>query len=38
MVRTIPDIRFDTVADSGHSIPLDAPDAFLAAAREFLKG
>jgi esterase len=38
MVETIPDVRFDTVADSGHSIPLDAPDGFLAAAREFLRG
>jgi pimeloyl-ACP methyl ester carboxylesterase len=38
MVKTIPDVRFDIVADSGHSIPLDAPDGFLAAARQFLKG
>lgn len=38
MVQTIPDARLDTVANSGHSVPLDAPDGFLAAAREFLKG
>jgi pimeloyl-ACP methyl ester carboxylesterase len=38
MVRTIPDVRFDLVAESGHSIPLDAPEGFLAAARQFLKG
>ncbi|MFZ3179053.1 MAG: alpha/beta hydrolase [Methylocystis silviterrae] len=38
MVRTIPDARLATVADAGHGVPLDAPEAFLAAAREFLKG
>jgi pimeloyl-ACP methyl ester carboxylesterase len=38
MVRTIPDCRFAEVAGSGHSVPLDAPDGFLAAARDFLTG
>lgn len=38
MVETIPGARLDTVKDSGHSIPLDAPDGFLAAARAFLTG
>ena len=38
MVQVIPDARLATVADSGHSVPLDAPDGFLAAARDFLKG
>ncbi len=38
MVETIPDARLALVADSGHAVPLDAPDGFLAAAREFLKG
>jgi pimeloyl-ACP methyl ester carboxylesterase len=38
MTKTIPNIRFDTVKDSGHSVSLDAPDGFLAAARAFLKG
>ncbi len=38
MMETIPDLRFDQVLNSGHSVPLDAPDAFLAAAREFLTG
>jgi pimeloyl-ACP methyl ester carboxylesterase len=38
MIGTIPDARLALVADSGHSVPLDAPDGFLAAAREFLKG
>jgi pimeloyl-ACP methyl ester carboxylesterase len=38
MLDTIPDVRFALVADSGHSVPLDAPDGFLAAARQFLKG
>ncbi|HVM99493.1 MAG TPA: alpha/beta hydrolase [Caulobacteraceae bacterium] len=31
-------IRLTTVAGSGHSVPLDAPDGFLAACREFLQG
>ncbi len=38
MLATIPDVRFALVKDSGHSVPLDAPDGFLAAARGFLKG
>ena len=38
MIETIPDARLALVKDSGHSVPLDAPDGFLAAAREFLKG
>jgi len=38
MTKTIPNLRFDTVKDSGHSVPLDAPDGFLEAARLFLKG
>jgi pimeloyl-ACP methyl ester carboxylesterase len=38
MLATIPDVRFALVEDSGHSVPLDAPDGFLAAARGFLKG
>jgi pimeloyl-ACP methyl ester carboxylesterase len=38
MVATIPGVRFDVVTDSGHSVPLDAPDGFLAAARQFLRG
>jgi pimeloyl-ACP methyl ester carboxylesterase len=38
MVETIADVRLDTVKESGHSVPLDAPDGFLAVAREFLEG
>jgi pimeloyl-ACP methyl ester carboxylesterase len=38
MVRDLPDGHFEEVAGSGHSVPLDAPDAFLAAARRFLTG
>jgi pimeloyl-ACP methyl ester carboxylesterase len=38
MIETIPDARLALVKDSGHSVPLDAPDGFLAAAREFLTG
>ena len=38
MVQTIPDSRLVTVADAGHGVPLDTPERFLAAAREFLKG
>jgi len=38
MVETIPDVRLVQVDNSGHSVPLDAPDGFLAAARTFLKG
>jgi non-heme chloroperoxidase len=38
MIETIPDARLALVKDSGHSVPLDAPEGFLAAAREFLRG
>ena len=38
MIETIPDARLALVKGSGHSVPLDAPDGFLAAAREFLRG
>jgi len=38
MIETIPGARLALVENSGHAIPLDAPDGFLAAAREFLKG
>jgi len=36
LVEAIPDARLIEIADSGHSIPLDAPDAFLRAIRSFL--
>src|SRR5215471_3989882 len=38
MIETIPNARLALVKGSGHSVPLDAPDGFLAAARAFLKG
>jgi pimeloyl-ACP methyl ester carboxylesterase len=38
MVETIPGCRFAEVAGSGHAVPLDRPDGFLAAARAFLTG
>lgn len=38
MVEVIPAASFALVADSGHSVPLDAPDGFLAACRAWLKG
>jgi esterase len=38
MIETIADARFAMVENSGHAVPLDAPDGFLAAAREFLRG
>ena len=38
MLAANPIIRLTTVAGSGHSVPLDKPDEFLAACREFLKG
>ena len=38
LVQTIPGARYAEVANSGHSVPLDAPDGFLAAARDFLMG
>jgi pimeloyl-ACP methyl ester carboxylesterase len=37
-VETAPGATFAEVPGSGHSIPLDKPDGFLAVAREFLKG
>jgi len=38
MLEVIPGAEFKLVEESGHSVPLDAPDGFLAAARAFLKG
>ncbi|HUZ14202.1 MAG TPA: alpha/beta hydrolase [Caulobacteraceae bacterium] len=38
MIDTIPGARLAVVEGSGHSVPLDAPDGFLAAARAFLQG
>jgi len=38
MLETIPGAQFALVENSGHSVPLDAPDAFLSAARGFLTG
>jgi pimeloyl-ACP methyl ester carboxylesterase len=38
MIETIPGAKFVEVPAAGHAIPLDNPDGFLAAAREFLKG
>ncbi len=38
LVQTIPGARYAEVGNSGHSVPLDAPDGFLAAARDFLMG
>ena len=38
MVKTIPNLRLDEVKNSGHPVPLDAPDGFLKAARAFLEG
>ena len=38
MVETIAKCRFAEVAGSGHSVPLDAPDGFLTASRDFLTG
>ena len=38
MTEVIPGAVLATVAGSGHSVPLDKPDGFLAAARGFLKG
>ena len=38
MIETIPQARLETVANSGHAVPLDAPDGFLAVARGFLAG
>jgi pimeloyl-ACP methyl ester carboxylesterase len=37
-VQNIPGAKFAEVKGSGHSIPLDAPDGFLEAARTFLQG
>jgi len=36
MVATIPNCRLVTVADSGHSVPLDNPPGFLEAVRGFV--
>ncbi len=38
LVGTVPGARFALIEESGHAVPLDAPEAFLAAAREFLTG
>jgi pimeloyl-ACP methyl ester carboxylesterase len=38
MIEVIPHARFALVENSGHPVPLDAPDGFLAAARSFLTG
>jgi esterase len=38
MIETIPDARFDLVKNSGHAVPLDAPEGFLEAVRGFLAG
>ena len=38
MIDVIPDAQYVEVAGSGHPIPLDKPDEFLAAARDFLTG
>lgn len=38
MIRTIPGSRLALVNGSGHSVPLDKPDGFLTAARDFLTG
>ncbi len=38
MAREIPNCTLVTVPDSGHSVPLDNPAGFLAAARPFLIG
>lgn len=38
MAETIPDCRFLTVPDAGHTVPQDNPAAFLAEARSFLRG
>jgi len=38
MIEVIPGAQFALVKASGHAVPLDAPDGFLAAARGFLKG
>ena len=38
MLEVIPDARLTLVENSGHSVPLDAPEGFQAAARAFLKG
>ena len=36
MLEANANIRMTTVAGSGHSVPLDAPDGFLTACRAFL--
>ena len=37
MAKTIPDCRFVTVPDAGHTVPQDNPTAFLAAVQEFFE-
>jgi pimeloyl-ACP methyl ester carboxylesterase len=36
MTRTIPDCKLVDVSNAGHSVPLDNPERFVAAVREFL--
>ncbi|HLZ82893.1 MAG TPA: alpha/beta hydrolase [Caulobacteraceae bacterium] len=38
MIGAVPDARLSLVENSGHSVPLDAPEGFLSAARGFLAG
>ena len=38
MLKANPNIRLTTVKAAGHSVPLDQPDAFASACREFLQG
>ncbi len=38
MIEAIPGAKLAEVAGSGHAVPLDAPDGFLAAVQKFLKG
>jgi pimeloyl-ACP methyl ester carboxylesterase len=38
MLQTNPRARLATVANAGHGVPYDAPEAFLAAVRDFLNG
>ena len=38
MIETIRGAQFAEVKDAGHSIPLDSPEGFAAAARQFLTG
>ena len=36
VVQEMPDCRLVEIPASGHAVPLDNPDAFLAAVRDFL--